>query len=63
MTVADLTFCITTWGRRDGHQVWRVTWDERPGQIAEVTGPHDAMAAFVKAWTLVERLPWVVERA
>ena len=50
---------ITTWGKRDGKQVWRVRWNERPGMHADVTGPWETMDALVKLTPeVLARLPW-----
>lgn len=53
------SYGLTTWGQRDGKQVWRVTWDERPGMVADVTGPWDTVDALVKLTPeVLKRLPW-----
>lgn len=53
------TYGLTTWGMRDGKQVWRVTWDERPDMVADVTGPHETGAALIKLTPpVLAHLPW-----
>lgn len=50
---------LTSWGRRNGKQVWRVTWEERPDMYADVTGPWDTMDALIKLKPeVLARLPW-----
>lgn len=50
---------LTSWGMRDGKQVWRVTWDQRPDMVADVTGPWETIDALLKLKDeVLERLPW-----
>jgi hypothetical protein len=51
---------ISSWGRRGEHRLYRITWRERPGMYAEVTGPADALEAFLKCRPeVLARLPWI----
>lgn len=50
---------ITSWGIRNGKQIWRVTWKERRNMVADVTGPYDLIEAFTKLTPeVLARLPW-----
>jgi hypothetical protein len=53
---------LTSWGWRNGKRIWRIRWDEKPGQVAEVTGPVDLMDALMKLNDeVLARLPWQPE--
>lgn len=57
--ISGNTYTITTWGERNGKQVWRVRWSQgRPGMHATLTGPYDTIDAFVRIGDVLERLPW-----
>lgn len=58
MTYVSTDFTITTWGLRQGKQVWRVSWRERRGQHADITGPDDGYDALARIGDVLERLPW-----
>lgn len=52
-------WAITSWGWRGPHRLWRVRWAERPGMVAELTGPRVMLLAFLKLNPeTLERLPW-----
>lgn len=52
---------LTTWGMRDGKQVWRVVWDQRPDMVADVTGPFETIEALIKLRDeVLIRLPWKI---
>lgn len=52
---------LTTWGMREGKQVWRCRWNERPGMLCDITGPWDTTEAFLKLHRTKHRLPWVTD--
>lgn len=53
---------LISWGWRNGKRIWRIRWNQRPGQVAEVTGPDDGIEALMKlSDEVLERLPWQPE--
>lgn len=52
---------VSSWGWIGEHRLWRIRWNDKPGWIAQVTGPLDAVDALMKCSDekVLARLPWV----